>query len=96
MDYQPKPLSRPSTATTLEQRYNSMASLPSGAGDAKRAGKPGLASTDVISAGDGEFRTMQYPTGIANDGRSVQIKTWNAHGDGGALETVKYAPSGRL
>lgn len=91
-----KPIDRVSSTTTLEQRYNGAPSIPSGKGDAKKAGKPDLASTDLSYTGDGEFRPLQYPSGIANDGRSVQIKTWNAHGDGGVLPTVKYAPSGRL
>jgi hypothetical protein len=92
-----KPLDRPSTRISLSQRYEQTKSLPSGrSGDAKKAGKPDLASTDVVSAGDGEFKTLQYPQGIANDARSVQVSTWNAHGNGSVLPTVKYAPSGRL
>lgn len=91
-----KPTERPSTTTSLEQRYNSAPSLPSGAGDAKKAGKPSLTSTDYVAAGDGEFKTLQGPAGLRNDKRSVQVKTWNAHGGADFLPTSKYAPSGRL
>jgi len=91
-----KPTERPSTTTSLVQRYNSAPSLPSGDGDAKKAGKPSLTSSDYIAAGDGEFKTLQGPAGIRNDTRSVQVKTWNDHGGAGFLETPKYAPSGRL
>lgn len=94
MDYQPKPL--PRSSTTLLDRYNSAASITSGGGDAKRAGNSAFASTDYVSTGDGEFKPMQGPAGIRNDTRSVILNTMNKHGGKDFLQTVKYAPSGRL
>lgn len=97
MDYQPKPEARPSVTTTLLDRYNKASDIANvGGGSAKEAGPAAFRSTDFISQGDGEFKAQQGPAGIANDGRSVQIKDWNAHGGKDYLPTVKYAPSGRL
>jgi hypothetical protein len=97
MDYQPKPEKdpRPSLTTSLEQRYKDSTSL-SKSGNAKLAGKPGLAATDLSYTGDGEFRPLQGPAGIRNDTLSVQKRTWETHGGKAFLPTVKYAPSGRL
>lgn len=91
-----KPVERKSLTMSLQDRYAQTTSLPSGKGDAKRAGMPSPTSTDYVNTGDGEFRPLQYPTGIANDGRSVQVKSWGDHGGSGFLPTPKYAPSGRL
>lgn len=63
--------------------------------DARNAGVPTLEATDVVSAGDGEFRPMQGPAGIRNDKRSVVLKTFENHGGTAFLPTEKYAPSGR-
>ncbi len=92
MDYQPKSDTdpRPSLTTSLLDRYEK-SNL-----EAKKAGKPSLASTDMVAANDGEFRAEQGPAGIRNDARSVQKRTWEAHGGSGYLPTTKYAPSGRL
>lgn len=88
-------VNRTSLAKSLVDRYNEAPSLPSGGGDAKKVGLPTLATTDYVGQGDGEFRAQQYPSGIANDTRSVQVSMWNSHGGAGVLKTEKYAPGGR-
>ena len=81
---------RSSVTMDLKTRYENTPIISRSTGNAKDAGLPGLAATDMISAGDGEFRALQGPAGIRNDARSVQVRTWNAHGGTGYLKTEKY------
>lgn len=88
---------RQSTQQSLKDLYTSWPRplAPATDGDARNAGIPALQATDAVSAGDGEFRSMQGPAGIRNDTRSVQIKTWTQHGGSSVLPTERYAPGGR-
>lgn len=81
---------RPSLKLDLKSRYEATSVISGATGNAKLAGLPGLTATDMISPGDGEFRSQQGPSGIMNDARSVQVKTWNSHGGSGDLKTEKY------